>query len=54
VKDYVMKDYLGDGVYAQIANGRLILTTEDGVSVSNTIVVEEDVWDNLMAYMENQ
>ena len=34
-------DYIGDGVYVDIDNfGAVILTTEDGISVQNRIVLE--------------
>ena len=35
-----MKQYLADGVYAELANGELVLTTENGISIQNTIVFE--------------
>ena len=31
------KTYLGDGVYADVENGMLKLTTENGIAVTNTI-----------------
>lgn len=37
------KTYLGDGVYLDQEPGRLVLTTEDGISVTNTIYLEEEV-----------
>lgn len=37
------KTYLGDGVYLDQEPGSLVLTTEDGVSVTNTIYLEEEV-----------
>jgi hypothetical protein len=45
-----MKTYLGDGVYAEIIYGQLVLTTEDGVSTTNTIVFEPEVLANFLAY----
>jgi hypothetical protein len=45
------KVYLGDSVYAQIEHGMIKLTTEDGVSVSNTIYLELEVFDALCAYV---
>ena len=39
-----MKTYIGDGVYVEVKDNRLILTTEDGVTVTNTIFLEVDVW----------
>jgi len=37
------KSYLGDGVYCQIDHGRIILTTENGIEVQNSIVLEPEV-----------
>lgn len=49
-----MKVYLGDGVYAKFEGPDLILTTEDGIRVTNTIVLEPEVWASLSDYMEQQ
>ena len=38
-----MKRYLGDSVYAQFNGYEIILTTENGISVTNTIVLEPEV-----------
>lgn len=48
------KTYLGDGVYADIDqwDGSLILTTENGISVENTIVIDSSVWRSLLKYVE--
>jgi hypothetical protein len=40
--------YLGDGVFVQFAPGQMILTTEDGRTVTNTIVFEPEVWQQLL------
>ena len=49
------KVYLGDGVYAQTTEGvpydTLVLTTETGTSVSNTIYLDPHVIDALLIYM---
>lgn len=37
------KTYLGDGVYARIENGTLVLTSENGVVVQNEIFLESFV-----------
>lgn len=37
------KDYLGDGVYADFNGFEIVLTTEDGISVHNIIVMEPAV-----------
>jgi hypothetical protein len=34
-----MKEYIGDGVYADTEYGEIVLTTENGIDVSNTIVL---------------
>jgi hypothetical protein len=46
-----VKEYLGDAVYADIEHGKLVLTTEDGISVTNTIYLEPEVIAALMAYL---
>lgn len=53
------KTYLGDAVYAQIDSSdpftdRLILTTENGVSVSNAITLEPVVWAALLIFLEKR
>jgi hypothetical protein len=37
------KTYLGDGVYADFDGFAVVLTTENGMEVTNTIVLEPDV-----------
>ena len=44
------KSYMGDGVYVKVSEGVLVLTTEDGVSATNTIILEPDVLANLLNY----
>jgi len=47
------KRYLGDGVYAQIEDyGDLILTTENGVRVTNRIVLEPAVLLSLLKFVK--
>lgn len=48
------KTYLGDGVYACTSpiTGDLILTTEDGISCTNTIVLEYEVIDSLLTFIK--
>lgn len=39
-----MKRYIGDGVYVAFDGyGSIVLTTENGISVTNTIVLEHEV-----------
>ena len=46
-----MKQYLGDSVYAELdADGRIVLTTENGYGPSNTIVLEPEVLAALHAF----
>ena len=47
-----MKEYLGDGVYVDIQNDMLKLTTEDGFDVLNTIYLEPQVYRALLRYAE--
>ena len=46
------KVYLGEGVYVQMEDGMLKLTTENGMDVTNTIYLESPVWINLVGYVE--
>ena len=46
------KIYLGDGVYGVYTGYSFILTTEDGVSIQNTIHLEPDVPAKLIEIME--
>lgn len=42
-KDNRCKEYLGDGVYAAWTGYDVVLTTEDGIKASNTIILEPQV-----------
>lgn len=46
------KTYLGDGVYADVVHGLIRLTTENGVSVTNTIYLEAEVFGELVAFQK--
>ena len=47
------KHYIGDGVYVERDElGGLVLTTEDGISVTNTIYLETGVYAALLRYVE--
>lgn len=47
-----MKEYIGDGAYAELLDdGTIILTAEDGIAVTNRVVLESDVWNALLAYV---
>lgn len=43
------RKYIGDGVYADFDGYNIVLTTEDG---TNRIVLEPDVWNDLMNYYQ--
>ena len=48
------KAYLGDGVDIELdKRERLILTTNDGIKYTNTIVLEFDVIRSLIAYLKD-
>ena len=48
-----MKKYLGDGVYAvEDDAGTIVLTTENGIDVTNTIYLDPDVINALQDYLE--
>jgi hypothetical protein len=47
------KRYLGDGVYVERSKtARLVITTEDGVRATNTIVFEPVVLDAFLDYVK--
>lgn len=48
------KEYLGDGVYADIDqwSGMIRLTTEDGIRVTNEIYIDSIVWKALTRWVE--
>jgi hypothetical protein len=48
-----MKAYLGDGVYLDCDGYALVLTTEDGVHVTNRIVLEPAVYHALTLYVDD-
>lgn len=46
-----MKTYLGDGAYAELADGRLMLTAEDGIRATDTVILEPEAWAELLAFV---
>ncbi len=46
------KRYLGDGVYVDRDARGLILTAEDGIQATDTIVLESEVFVALVRYVE--
>jgi len=52
--NHMFKFYLGDSVYAELdeADGvSLVLTTENGLTATNTIYIDPAVWDSLNLYV---
>lgn len=47
------KTYLGDSVYAEIIDGMIRLTTENGGMPSNEIFLEENVYDTLTEWVDS-
>lgn len=48
------KLYLGDGVYLTFLVYGIALTTENGVAVTNRIILEPDVYAALVKYMQRR
>jgi hypothetical protein len=48
----VDQTYLGDGVYVEADRGVVKLTTENGVATTNTIILESEVLDALLRWVE--
>ena len=47
------KKYIGDSVYVELNDAeQLVLTTENGYSPSNTIVLEPEVFQALISYVK--
>jgi hypothetical protein len=49
------KEYLGDGVYAEYNysfNGEVRLTTENGIEISNEILLDPDVVRSFLAFLQ--
>lgn len=47
-----MKSYIGDGIYVEHDGHGLVLTFENGLSVSIRIVLQPDVFEALLRYVE--
>lgn len=45
------KAYLGDGVYVKLLDYGIELTTENGIEVTNTIVLEPDIYSALLIFV---
>jgi len=46
------KAYLGDSVYVDIQHGMLVLTTENGLTATNTIYLEPEIYAALTRYVQ--
>ena len=47
------KVYLGDAVYADFNDAnQLVLTVEDGIAPSDTIIIEPEIWAALRSYVK--
>jgi len=46
------KQYIGDGVYVDVENGMIKLTTENGIEENNTIYLEPEVLASFLNYVE--
>lgn len=44
------KEYLGDGVYLDYDGFHIVLTTEDGISVTNRICLEPEFPEKIVEY----
>ncbi len=51
MKPTLDKEYIGDGVYAKDDGYHIILTTEDGYTATNTIILEPEVIESLISYL---
>ena len=47
-----MKEYIGDGVYAEHDGAGIVLTTENGVEIYDRIYLEPVVFSALMKFRE--
>ena len=48
------KRYLGNGVYVEVNEDGFTLTTENGIKVTNTIMLEPAVAEALVFYIEEK
>lgn len=52
MNDEGMRVYLGDGVYAQLVDGMIRLTSENGISVLDEIFLEPEVLEALIKFAQ--
>lgn len=48
----MVKSYIGDGVYVEFDGYGIVLTTENGIEVTNRIVLEPEVYTALTTFVE--
>ena len=48
------KTYLGDGAYAEIICGEIHLTTSNGETTTNRVVLGHDMLERLVSYVEGE
>jgi hypothetical protein len=48
-----MKKYLGDGVYVELVDEIVILTTENGTEVTNQIILEPDILYHFIQWVQS-
>lgn len=46
------KQYIGDGVYVDYDGYGFILTTENGIEQTNIIILEPEVYESLVRYVD--
>jgi hypothetical protein len=47
-----MKTYIGDGVFVEYDGYGIVLTTENGIQITNRIVLEPAVYEALRRFVE--
>lgn len=47
------KQYLGDGVYVDVSGPLIVLTTENGYAITNSIYLEPETVGALMKYLKS-
>ncbi len=47
-----MKTYIGDGCYVDFDGFALVLTTENGISTTNRIILEPEVYAAFVAFVD--
>lgn len=47
-----LKEYIGNSVYAEVVDGFLILTTQNGLRPSNQIMIDRNTLNSLRLYLE--